>query len=176
MTGSEEKRAIAELLGEALAAAMMVPEIGELLAATLILGWAFAESVYDVKELLAGEKIPLLKTDATWHYGLSSALQGELPGTSEEDASGSDSPGMGYEDYLRIFLLLCEEKSVTCRAMDVVEMDIRNTPGNRAFRLDTCIVEIAMNVKVKSKYGYSFEIERQKSYIGSLEAIENTGN
>lgn len=55
-------------------------------------------------------------------------------------------------------------------------MDIRNTPGNRAFRLDTCIVEIAMNVKVKSKYGYSFEIERQKSYIGSLEAIENTGN
>lgn len=82
---------------------MMVPEIGELLAATLILGWAFAESVYDVKELLAGEKIPLLKTDATWHYGLSSALQGELPGTSEEDASGSDSPGMGYEDYLRIF-------------------------------------------------------------------------
>lgn len=88
---------------------MMVPEIGELLAATLILGWAFAESVYDVKELLAGEKIPLLKTDATWHYGLSSALQGELPGTSEEDASGSDSPGMGYEDYLRIFLLLCEE-------------------------------------------------------------------
>lgn len=118
----------------------------------------------------------MLKTDATWHYGLSSALQGELPGTSEEDASGSDSPGMGYEDYLRIFLLLCEEKSVTCRAMDVVEMDIRNTPGNRAFRLDTCIVEIAMNVKVKSKYGYSFEIERQKSYIGSLEAIENTGN
>ena len=176
LTGSEEKRAIAELLGEALAAAMMVPEIGELLAATLILGWAFAESVYDVKELLAGEKIPLLKTDATWHYGLSSALQGELPGTSEEDASGSDSPGMGYEDYLRIFLLLCEEKSVTCRAMDVVEMDIRNTPGNRAFRLDTCIVEIAMNVKVKSNYGYSFEIERQKSYIGSLEAIENTGN
>ena len=176
LTGSEEKRAIAELLGEALAAAMMVPEIGELLAATLILGWAFAESVYDVKELLAGEKIPLLKTDATWHYGLSSALQGELPGTSEEDAYDSDSPGMGYEDYLRIFLLLCEEKSVTCRAMDVVEMDIRNTPGNRAFRLDTCIVEIAMNVKVKSKYGYSFEIERQKSYIGSLEAIENTGN
>lgn len=53
---------------------MMVPEIGELLAATLILGWAFAESVYDVKELLAGEKIPLLKqmlpgiTDFLPHY------------------------------------------------------------------------------------------------------------
>ncbi len=174
LTGCEEKYAIAEALGEVLAAAMMVPEIAGLLTATLILGWAFAESVYDVKELLAGEKIPLLKTDDTWHYGLSSALQGELSGTSEEDTS--DSSGMGYEDYLRIFLLLCEEQTVTCRAMNVVEMDIRNTPGNRAFRLDACIVEVAMNVKVKSKYGYSFEIERQKAYIGSLEATENTGN
>ena len=80
LTGSEEKRAIAELLGEALAAAMMVPEIGELLAATLILGWAFAESVYDVKELLAGEKIPLLKTDATWHYGLLPHYRENCPG------------------------------------------------------------------------------------------------
>ncbi len=174
LTGCEEKYAIAEALGEVLAAAMMVPEISGLLTATLILGWAFAESVYDVKELLAGEKIPLLKEDSSWHYGLSSALQGELPGTAGEE--NGNSSGMGYEDYLRVFLLLCEERTVTCRTMNVVELDIRNTPGNRAFRLDACIVEIAMNVKVKSKYGYSFEIERQKSYIESLEATESTGD
>lgn len=170
LTGCEEKYAIAEALGEVLAAAMMVPEISGLLTATLILGWAFAESVYDVKELLAGEKIPLLKEDSSWHYGLSSALQGELSGTAGEE--NGNSSGMGYEDYLRVFLLLCEEGTVTCRAMNVVEMDIRNTPGNSAFRLDACIAEIAMNVKVKSKYGYSFEIERQKSYIRSLETTE----
>ena len=157
-----------------LAAAMMVPEIAGLLTATLILGWAFAESIYDVKEILAGGKVPLLKEDDTWHYGLSSALLGELAEAVGEESG--ETQGMGYEDYLRIFLLLCEKSTVTWRTMNVVEMDIRNTPGNGAFRLDACIVEIAMNVKVKSKYGYSFEIERQKSYIEPLEATENIGD
>ena len=83
--------------------------------------------------------------------------------------------GMAYEDYLRVFLLLCEEKNVSYRAMSMVEQDIRNTPGNRDFRLDACLVEIRMNVKVKSKYGYTFEIERQKSYIESLESTGNSG-
>lgn len=173
LTGCEEKYAIAEALGEVLAAAMMVPEIAGLLTATLILGWAFAESIYDVKKILAGGKVPLLKEDDTWHYGLSSALLGELAEAVGEESG--ETQGMGYEDYLRIFLLLCEKSTVTWRTMNVVEMDIRNTPGNGAFRLDACIVEIAMNVKVKSKYGYSFEIERQKSYIEPLEATENIG-
>ena len=173
LTGSEEKYAIAEALGEVLAAAMMVPEIAGLFTAALILGWAFAESVYDVKAILAGERIPLLKDDTTWHYGLSAALQGELPGASGEKTEAGQ--GMSYEDYLRVFLLLGEEKGITYRAMDMVEQDIRSTPGNRNFRLDACIVEIGMNVRVKSKYVYSFEIERQKSYIASLEETGNTG-
>ena len=173
LTESEEKYAIAEALGEVLAAAMMVPEIAGLLTATLILGWAFAESVYDVKVILAGGKIPLLKNDTTWHYGLSAALLGELSGMSAEELETVQ--GMAYEDYLRVFLLLCEEKNVSYRAMSMVEQDIRNTPGNRDFRLDACLVEIKMNVKVKSKYGYTFEIERQKSYIESLESTGNSG-
>lgn len=173
LTESEEKYAIAEALGEVLAAAMMVPEIAGLLTAALILGWAFAESVYDVKVILAGGKIPLLKNDATWHYGLSAALLGELSGMSAEELETVQ--GMSYEDYLRVFLLLCEEKNVSYRAMSMVEQDIRNTPGNRNFRLDACLVEIRMNVKVKSKYGYTFEIERQKSYIESLESTGNSG-
>lgn len=75
MFGSEEKYAVAEVLGEALAAVMMVPEIGELFTISLILGWAFAESVYDVRTMLAGDKIPLLKSDSTWHCGLQTILQ-----------------------------------------------------------------------------------------------------
>ena len=173
LTGCEEKYAIAEALGEVLAAAMMVPEIAGLLTATLILGWAFAESVYDVKEILAGEKIPLLKDDDSWHYGLSAALQSGLPGAAEKT---EETSGMDYEDYLRVFLLLCEEEVITRRAMNVVELDIRSTPGNGAFRLDACIAELAVDVKVKSKYGYSFEIERQKSYIASLEEMQDTEN
>ena len=167
LLSSEEKYAIAEALGEVLAAAMMVPEIAGLFTATLILGWAFAESVYDVKTILSGGKIPLLKEDATWHYGLSSALQDT--DTDADAGNANDIFSMGYEDYLRTFLMLCDETTTIYRTMNIVEMDIRNTPGNSAFRLDACITEIGLNVKVKSKYGYSFEIERQKSYTAVLE-------
>ena len=167
--GSEEKYAIAEALGEALAAVMMVPEIGELFTISLILGWAFAESVYDVRTMLAGDKIPLLKSDSTWHCGLQMILQGNL---ADEGRSGDADAvtDLGYEDYLRIFLLLCDERTVTYRAMNIVEQDIRVTPGNQNFCLDACIAELQMNVRVKSQYGYSVEIERQKSYITSFEA------
>lgn len=167
LTGSEEKTAAAEALGTVLAAAMMIPEAAKLFTATLILGWGFAESVYDVKTILAGGKIPLLKDDTTWHYGLSSALQGDFTEENSEKMQG-----MGYEDYLRVFLLLCDEGKTTYRTMNIVEQDIRNTPGNSAFRLDACIAEIGINVKVKSRYGYSFEIERQKSYLTPLEAVD----
>lgn len=148
---------------------MMVPEIGELFTISLILGWAFAESVYDVRTMLAGDKIPLLKSDSTWHCGLQTILQGNL--TDEGRSGDADAvTDLGYEDYLRIFLLLCDERTVTYRAMNIVEQDIRVTPGNQNFCLDACIAELQMNVKVKSQYGYSVEIERQKSYITSFEA------
>lgn len=167
--GSEEKYAVAEVLGEALAAVMMVPEIGELFTISLILGWAFAESVYDVRTMLAGDKIPLLKSDSTWHCGLQTILQGNL--TDEGRSGDADAvTDLGYEDYLRIFLLLCDERTITYRAMNIVEQDIRVPPGNQNFCLDACIAELQMNVKVKSRYGYSVEIERQKSYITSFEA------
>ncbi len=166
--GSEENYAVAKALGEVLAAALLVPEISELFTVSLILGWAFAESVYDVKTLLSGGKIPLLKNDDTWHYGLQGILQGDL-----SDMADSGDPdktqGMSYEDYLRIFLLLEDSEKVTCRAMNIVEQNIRNTAGNSAFRLDACLTEIEMNVKVKSRYGYELEIERRKSYTPSLE-------
>lgn len=167
LMGSEEKHAIAEAMGQLLAAVLLVPEIAGLFTTTIILGWAFAESTYDVKMILSGEKIPLIKDDQTWHYDLSTALEGDIADSA--DGRNENIHGIGYEDYLRIFLMFCEEREITYRTMNVVEMDVRNTPGNSHFRLDACIAELDINVKVESKYGYSFEIERQKSYMESME-------
>ena len=147
----------------------MVPEIGELFTVSLVLGWAFAESVYDVKTLLSGGRIPLLKNDSSWHYGLQGILQGDLVETSDPEEAGK-TEGMSYEDYLRVFLFLTDSREVTFRAMNVVEQNIRNTAGNSAFRLDACLTEIEMNVEVQSRYGYEVKIRRRKSYTESLEA------
>lgn len=138
---------------------IFLPELTSLLEGAIILGWAFAESIYDVRSLLAGGRIPLIKDEDSWHYGLTSALKGEL-----EDADKGGS-GLSYEDYLRIFMMLTGKENITLRAMNMVEADIRSTPGNSAFRLDGCYVEIEAHMQFDStRYGYVYEIARRKKY------------
>ncbi len=154
----ETKSAEAELLATVLAALMQVPDIASLLKAVLILGWAYAESLHDVKTLLAGGRIPLIKDSSTWHYGLEGALQSAA---SEET---DNQQGLTYEDYLRILMMFVDVDTLTARAMNMVEADIRRTPGNSQFRLDACYDCVEANVVVKSEYGYEYQITRQKRY------------
>ena len=55
-------------------------------------------------------------------------------------------------------------EKLTLRAMDMVEADIRLTPGNQFFRLDGCVAQFRANVRIDSGFGYGFEIIRQKGY------------
>jgi len=157
LLGDEEKCAEAEILATVLAAAMLIPEATEVIKGILLLGWAFAESVYDVKTLFSGGRIPLLKSDETWHYGLENALGSGSDGNSK----GS---GLSYEDYLRMLLMIGDEDTQTLRAMDMVEADIRQTPGNGAFRLDGCVDCLEMSVRIKSSFGYETALTRQRGY------------
>lgn len=60
------------------------------------------------------------------------------------------------------FLENCEK--TTFRAMDIMEMDIRRTPGNAGFRLDGCFDTYQADVSVKSRYGYSYKMTRQYGF------------
>lgn len=155
----EEKCMAAELAATVLASLMMVPEIADLLEAAILLGWAYAESVYDVKTLLAGGKIPLIKSADTWHC----SLQGALDFQPFSDTS-MEKKGLAYTDYLRIFLMLTDTDMLTLRAMNLVEADIRCTPGNRDFCLDGCCDSVEAYICVESAYGYRYELIRRKIY------------
>lgn len=89
LLSSSEKRL--EIQGAALVACglLLLPWLIPVLEAAILLGWAFAESVYDVKSLLSGGCIPLLKDDDSWHYGLETALKGDL---GEATAEGRGCP------------------------------------------------------------------------------------
>ena len=107
---------------------------------------------------MSGGRVPLLKDDESWHYGLTAALGGDLQDKTK------DGEGLGYEDYLRIFMMFTDVDTLTARAMNMVEADIRNTPGNAAFRLDGCYDMVEAYIQINSAYGYCYEITRQKSY------------
>ena len=50
------------------------------------------------------------------------------------------------------------------RLMDVMEMDIRMTPGNSRFRMDGLIYQLVADVNVTSEYGYGCNIRRFFTY------------
>ena len=154
------KMAEAEALAVAITAEIPVPGIEQLVKISLIFAWAYAESVYDVRTLLKGGKIPLVKNAGTWHYSLS----GMLSFGKDEDGEIPDIEGIDYEGYLRIFLALENTEQKTLRAMDVIEMDIRKCPGNTYFRLDTCVDYIEADIHTASNYGFSHEISRSFYY------------
>lgn len=136
----------------------LFPELIPVIETAIRFGWAYAESLYDVKTLLAGGKVPLIKDAASWHCGLLSALQGEVEDGSEE------GKGLSYQDYLRVLLMMTGTDTVTARAMNMVEADIRLTPGNESFRLDACYGGVEALMEINSGFGYRFEILRERYY------------
>lgn len=161
------KCAEAEAAATLISAALTIPEAEPVFRAAILLGWAYVESLYDVKHLLAGEKVPLIKSEADWYTDMGCVLEGmeELDtGSEAADLQESDSVGLAYEDYLRVLLTLSSLETQTFRMMDIVEMDIRQTPGNAAFRMDGCIDRIKIQAVVESKYGYRVVIDTTKQY------------
>lgn len=156
----EAKMAEAEALAIAVTSAVALPELAELVKISLIFAWAYAESVYDVRMLLQGGRIPLMKSAETWHYSISEMLDFASDTTSDTD----NSSGISYEEYLRVFLAIEDIDVKTYRAMDVMEMDIRKCEGNSYFRLDTCVDYIQAEVLTASGFGYNHSITRSYYY------------
>ena len=159
LLSNTEKVELAKGAAMLLSTGLLIPEAEPLFEAAILLVWGYMESVYDTKALFSGEKIPLIKTDESWHYSLD-CIWSE-PG--QEVARGEEN-GQTYDDYLRILLFFQKQETLIHRFMDVVEMDIRLTEGNESFRLDGCLDYLGMRSTIHSAYGYDFEIGRERGY------------
>ena len=125
-----------ELLATILGGVTAQPELIEVVKIGLLLAWAFAESVLDVRALLQGKKIPLIKGEDTWTLAL------ENIGTLEEEylVAKESEMGISYKTYLGILLLLQEDKQLAYRAMDVQEISMQ--AKNTSMRMDNLVVRM----------------------------------
>lgn len=149
----------AEVVAALAATLLLCPELTEPFKNAILLAWASAESMYEVRCLFRGKKVPITKTTENWHTSLTGILKGMFDG--EEN---NLQEGLRYEDYLRVFLNLGNQEEMALRAMDLMEANIRCTPGNDAFRLDSCYVKLEAQASVRSGYGYLNIIKRTRSY------------
>ena len=154
------KRAQAEALATAIAAGFLVPPAAVVIETALILCWAFAESVLDVRELFAGGRIPLVKTSDQWQISLVN-LSELMSGL--DTFRRSDDSGMSYEDYLQVLILTVPKGKKVLRSMDMIENSIRSQ-GRPHFCLDSCIVALEAFADVNAENRKDFQVIRQYAY------------
>lgn len=92
------------------------PELAEPVKHAILAAWAYAESISDVRILLDGGRISLIKTDAQWQTSLENL--GECLNVSADEA---ETEGLGYESYLQILLLTVPEEKIAIRSMNLIE-------------------------------------------------------
>lgn len=68
--GDTFKMAQIDALATGIASSFLVPPAAAAIRAALVFCWAFAESVLDVKELMSGGKVPLIKSPSDWKLSL----------------------------------------------------------------------------------------------------------
>ena len=155
------KMAEAAAMASAVATAAGVPVLIEPIKISLLFAWAYAEAVYDVRTLLAGGGVSLLKTAQNWHYSLEGMLQYEGD-TSVKDTREKKPGELSYQEYLRLLLAAEREEKKVLRMMDVVEMHLQTEDAS--FYLADCVDYLCIQAEIGSKFGYSKELERTFYY------------
>lgn len=156
----EGKKQYAQILAFSMASALGMPEAAEVLEELLEIIWAMAEALYDVSALLQGGRIPVIKQPEEWHYSMENALNFVKPEVEQTEITD----GLSYEDYLRILLCFHGKEELTMRMADVMEMNIRNTPGNENFCMDGCFEAFRVQIVYRGERDKTYTIDRTYGY------------
>lgn len=156
LQSSPEKKAEAEALALTLSSVMAVPAVTEAVAQVLLLLWAYGEAIMDLRTLLSGGKIPLVKNDASWQLALSGLMKLKENG-SVQDGKDTEN-GLQYEEYLRMLLFLNSKENIALRALDLIEQNLQKIEGLNFFYADRCVskIEVKSTCQFQRNITYQF--------------------
>lgn len=137
--GSASMKEEALALAAAIAGAAAVPALISAFQKAIMLAWAYGESILDVRSLLAGGKIPAVKTEADWKLSLEKL--GDLEDIWE-GCDGEKEKGRTYQEYLTGILALEKKKTRNMRTLDLIEANRRAEAGGENFRVDALVVRL----------------------------------
>lgn len=119
----------------------------------LLLGcWAYAETLVDIKVLLAGGSVKFLKSKDTWHTDIKGLKNlGKIEAKSYEGADALD-----YSGYLAI-LLAENTGGMYYRIADLIQLDLIQTDST--FAMENMIYEFSIDVEISKKRKYASFVE-----------------
>lgn len=121
--------------------AILVPWLEPVLYQAILLYWAYENSVQDLQMLFSGNEIPLLKC---------------IPGNIVSEFT------LSYKEYLLLLLMMQGSKDLSMKAIDVIEVNLRNEQDD--FRMDGCISKANIKGTFEDTYGKKYIITKTLQY------------
>ena len=169
------KMETAQAIAAAITGLLLVPELAGVVSQAILVIWAYVESLQDMRTLLRGGRVPLVKSAETW---VTDVLN---PATSFDETNGSveDQRGLSYRDYLLSGLALRDRKALNLGTMGMIELNLRQREGKENFRMDNMIQKMDLGFRYEAaplflsfvligdvdRGNYSFDREQKISYL-----------
>ena len=158
----EVKKAEANVMAGALCSMIPVPGIIEVATQAILLSWAYGESIVDLRVLMEGNKVDLIKTKDKWQLSLEGLM--ELRKKPLDAQSNGGESGITYEQYLQLMLLLEKKEMLSMRALDLIELQIAKNMEQTYFRADNCIVGSTIHTKCRLQRGITYQFAQTYQY------------
>ena len=129
--------------------------------AALVVCWAFAESILDVRTLLEGGKVPAVKTADQWQIRLENLP--DLLARLDSDRK-NDPNGLSYSDYIQGLLFLENRHTKIMGSLDMIEQTLQRSLGWDGFRLDHCVAGAGGSIDVLANERWFLTAERTFCY------------
>ena len=141
ITDGEKMKEITTL-AETVATAIGMPFLTPVAQAVIIEAWALTEAVIDVRQLLNGEKVPIVKNSENWNSSIKNI------GTFEDGRK--NNTGLTYTQYLQTMIMTQKTKNTVFRTMDLVQVNMQKR-YNKDFLISECfgMCEVEANLRIE---------------------------
>lgn len=162
-------------IATAICATFAIPALITPIQAGIIAAWAYLESILDVRLLLSGGKVPIVKTPEQW---TSNILM--FPNyISPQVTANNVGQGLSYKDYLKAMTVIINTGLLGIRALDVVEYSIRENEDYVNSRVNNFLYKMEVSYEYKANpvfasltpmlngrlSNYQFNTTEEMSYI-----------
>ncbi|MBO5068948.1 MAG: hypothetical protein J6C37_01085 [Roseburia sp.] len=141
------KREEAMMVATSLAGFTGNPAVVKVVQIGVVAAWAYVESLLDIRALLAGDKIALIKSDAQWTVQTENLLESFEMSAKAKNCTN----GLSYQSYLKQFLFFMDQSKLAYRMMDMIEQNLRLSPEYEECRMDYMICRIKYQLQYSAK-------------------------
>lgn len=155
----------AQELATVISGVLCLPQITLLIKFLIIAVWALVESAIDLRCLLSGGKVPLIKSRDDWSADLDSIF--DILNNNSLREKEASSRGINYEGYLKMLLYIEEPVKRNFRMMDIMQLDISRSQND--FLINDMVYGIEADIGCGAKRLFS-EISFFSEEFGGLDS------